>query len=101
MKGPDALMIMIDISKVIQLLQHEVRRIIEQARPWMPLHLFKKHFISDTIKQVFRWMDLVTNIHAAFIKHIQDGKPPLCQLFETFFHKSCWPLRPWMKERPQ
>ena len=73
MKRFYAFMIIIDICIIIQTLQNKMRRIVQADKPVDDYLLFQKHFISDSIIQIFTRMNFITNIHTTFIKIIQYG----------------------------
>ena len=86
-------MIVIYVFKIIETLQNEMGRIIQQAGSWVFVHMFKEHFITDAVMQIFARMNFITKINSALIKFIQDRKPSVGQFFKSCFSESGWTLR--------
>src|SRR4030095_2936554 len=67
----------------------------------MIVYPLQKHFVSNTIKQVFAGMNLVTYVNTTFIEIIKNRPPSLCQFFKTGLYQTSRSLRPWMKSMPK
>src|SRR5450631_227226 len=70
-EGLDALVIDVNIIEIVELLQQEVRRIVEHVRPRVVLHPFEEHLIADAVMQVFAWMNLVADVDAILVGIIE------------------------------
>src|SRR5690606_1046238 len=88
----DTFVVMVDISQVIQALQHEMRRVIQQAGPGVVIHLFQETLVAYPVMQVLARMDFVADIHALLIKHIQYWAPPFSQFGKTRIDQPLWAL---------
>src|SRR5437016_5228121 len=100
-KHLDAAVVQVDELQVIKLLQHEMARVVENIASWMFSHPLEKHFKRGPIVQILARMNLKAQVHARFIKCIQDGPPPLCQLIKSRLNQPRWPLRPRINVRPR
>src|SRR5690625_5855425 len=72
MKHANPLMVDIDKIKILQLLQNEMRRIIQNIGTRMVINFLQKSFKSQPIMEIFARMQFVTYIHTMFIKQIQN-----------------------------
>ena len=59
MKHFNALLIIIDVAKIIEALQYKMRWVIKQACTFMVVYFSQKHFVGNPIVQVFTGMKLV------------------------------------------
>src|SRR5690606_17087622 len=64
----DKLMVMIDISDIIQLLQYKMTWIVQDIHPFMVSGSGQKPFKGIPIVQVLPRMDLITDIYPFLIK---------------------------------
>src|SRR5690606_4496936 len=101
MKCFDAFVIKVDVFDVIELLQYEVRWIVEQAGAGMTFYLLEEHFVCGAVEKVFAGMDLITYINTAFIEFVQNRQPSSREFRKTFFHQPFRTLRPGMKCMPE
>ena len=86
MEHADAFVIDVDIFEVVEALQDEVRRVIEQAGAGMVIRMMKEGLVGDAVVQVFSGMDLIAKVYAVLVKFVQDGKPAGGEFFETGFY---------------
>src|SRR5881394_2442067 len=84
-KGFYAVVIDVDIIEIVELLQQEVRRIVEQVRPRVVVHPFEEHLIADAVMQVFAGMNLVADVDAILVGIVEERGPASCQLIERGF----------------
>jgi hypothetical protein len=82
----DPLMVMVDVSQIIEALQHKMTGIVEQTSPRVLIHFFQEHFITDAVVEVFPWMDLVAEVYSVFVELIKDRPPSFCELREPGLH---------------
>src|SRR5262252_422275 len=59
----DAVVVVVDVVQVVQLLQDEVARVVEQAGALVVADAIEKHLVGFTVVQVFAWMDFVADVH--------------------------------------
>ena len=83
-------MLVIDINKrkVIQLLQNKVAGIVQNLDARMIAGSFQKALKSSAVVQVFAGVDFVADVYPIFIKHIQNGLPPVGQFLKSHFNES-------------
>src|SRR5690349_18497716 len=65
------------------------------------MNVIEKHFIADTVVQVFTRMNLIAKIYAALVEHIQNRQPSICEVLEASFSQAGGSLRPWIHSMPQ
>ena len=100
MKHPDALVVDVDVVQVVELLQHEVARVVENVAALVVVHALQEHLEGDAVVQVLTRMDLVAEVDAGFVESIQDRAPAPCQLVERGLYQPRRALRPRIDERP-
>src|SRR6185369_14360663 len=100
MKHLDALMIDVDVVEVIERLQHEMRRVVEDVAARMIADPLQEHLEGDAIMQVLTGMDLVADIDTDLVIGIEDRFPAFRQFVEGGFDQARGPLRPGIEIRP-
>src|SRR5690606_20763505 len=100
MEHLNALVIMVDKSKIIHALKQEVRWVIKNACAFMIVHFFKKHLVGDSVVNIFTRVDFVTKVNALFVKRIQDRCPSFCKFGKTIVYQPCRTLRPGVDRMP-
>ena len=101
MKHPDAVVVDVDVVQVVELLQHEVARVVEDVAAFVVVHTLQEHLEGDPVVQVLTRMDLVTDVDPGFVVSIQDRAPAPCQLVERGLYQPRRALRPRIDERPR
>ena len=74
MKHPDALVVDVDVVQVVELLQHEVARIVENIAALVAVHTLQEHLERDPVVQVLTRMDLVTDVDPGFVEASRIGR---------------------------
>ena len=101
MERLDALVVVIDEREVVELLQHEVAGVIENARGLVATHGIEESLERHAIVQVFARMDLVAQRNAGFAEHIEHRAPAAREFLESHLHQSRRALRPRIHHGPQ
>src|SRR5690625_865063 len=101
MKHPDPLMIDIDKLKIVEHLQSEVARVIENIGPRVAIDRLQEFFEGDTVVQILTRMQLIADIHSRFIKRVENWQPPVSQFTEAALDQSCRALRPGVDRVPE
>ena len=94
-------MVEVDELQIIQLLQDEVARIVEDPGAGMVSNCREESLEGHTVVQIFSRMKLVAKIHAGFVEGIEYRHPALAKFRESLFNQPFRPLRPRIKERPR
>ena len=84
MKGLDPLVVDVDEGQIVELLQHEVRRIVEDVRTRVLIHGIEEAFEGDSVVQVFAGVQFVAGVDAVLVEHIEDRLPAAAKLGKTF-----------------
>jgi len=83
----------IDVLQVIELLQHEVARVVQQVGAGMGVHPLEEHLIGSAVEQVLARMDLVAEVDAMPVELVEDRGPAAGQLIEGLLHQPGGALR--------
>src|SRR3569833_2492445 len=54
---PDSVVVNVDVVEIVELLQDEVARVVEQVRARVVLHPLEEHFVGDAVVEVLRRKD--------------------------------------------
>ena len=100
-KCANALVIEIEKSQIIQLLQNHVAGIVKNVGARMISDSGEKALEGRAVVQVFAGMQLEAYIHARFVEGIQDRQPAPPQFLERFVDQPRRPLRPGIEKRPR
>ena len=93
-------MIAIDEVEIIELLQHEMRRIEQQARARMVVDRGEEAFPGRAVMDVLAGMDLERAIDAHLFEHVEDRSPATGEFGERFLDQPGGTLRPRIHVRP-
>ena len=94
-------MIDIDIRQVVHLLKMKVAGVIEHIAARMVIDPLQETLEGHAVMQVFAGMDFVADIHALFVKNIQQRSPAPGQFIEGLIEKRLIMRRPRIKIRPR
>src|SRR5581483_1202429 len=100
MKCLDMVLVVVEIADIVQLLQHEMRGIVENMDAGMVARRGEKAFKCNAVVQVFARMDLVRKINAVLFRDIKQRLPAPCQLFEAHLYQSLGTLGPGIHRMP-
>ena len=100
MEDLDALVVEVDELQVVQLLQHEVRRVVKNARPRVLVHGIQEPLECHPVVHVFAGMDLEAHVDARAVERVQDRLPASPQLRKRLLDESRRALWPWIDVRP-
>src|SRR4051812_30304237 len=99
-KGLDALVVDVDESEIVELLQQEMGRVVIDAAAPVPVHLFKEDLEGGAIEHVLARMNLEANVHPLRIIGVEDRRPAAAELFECRVDHPGRALRPRVDEGP-
>src|SRR5258708_212938 len=88
------IVIIVDVLKVIELLQNEVAGIIQNVTAFMLFGCFPESFKCYAIVQILARMNFIAKIHAILVKCIKDRHRSLRKLLETILNETCRALWP-------
>src|SRR2546429_5259970 len=71
----DPLVVVVDEREVIDSLQHEMARVVEDVAATMVADPSQEQLEGQTIVHVFAWVDFETQVDALFIELVQDRAP--------------------------
>jgi hypothetical protein len=93
---PDTLVVKVNVLEVIELLQYEMRRIIQNIAARVVVNRGEKTLESGAIVEILSRVNFVTEINPRFIEDIKDRPPAVCQLPESGLNQSFRALWPWV-----
>ena len=99
-KGEDALVVEIDELEIVQLLQHEMRRVVVDAAALVVADALEQHLERDAVHDVFAGVQLEGDVDADFVGIVEDGLPALGEFVERGLDQAGGTLRPRIDERP-
>ena len=97
----DALVVEVDESGVVELLQQEVARVVEDVRALMIADGFEETLERRAVVQVFAGMDLERDVDAGLVEGIENRPPAPCELLEPGFDEARRSLRPRVHGVPE
>ena len=68
------------IGEIVELLQHEVRRVVENVAALVAADRLEEALEGRAVEQVFAGMDLVGEIASGFVEGVED-RPPAARQF--------------------
>ena len=87
--------------QVVELLQDEVARIVEDVRARMVVHGGEEALERDAVVQVLARVDLEAAVHALFFERVQDRPPAAGEFREAGLDQPDRALRPRVHHRPE
>ena len=99
-EGLDARVVDVDEGQVVELLQHEVARVVKDARARVVVHCGEESFEGYTVMQVFARVQFVADVHAGRVEGVEHRSPALGQFGESLFHEPSGPLWPRVEVGP-
>ncbi len=90
----------VDEPEIVELLQQEVARVVEDVAASMVRRAFKEHLERYAVVQILAGMDLVAEVAAGLVEGVEDRLPAPRQLVERGFDQAGRALRPRIDERP-
>ena len=100
MEHLDAIFVDVDVGEVVELLEHEVRRVVENVAGLVALHSLEKHLEGFAVEDVFTRMHFEAAVLPVGFENIEDGFPALCELIERGLDETRRPLRPRIQIGP-
>ena len=95
----DALVVDVDVVEVVELLQHEVARVVEHGSARVAADALEEHLEGHAVVQVLAGVDLVADVDARIVEGVEDRPPALGQLVEGGLDQPGRPLRPGIDDR--
>ena len=94
-------MVDVDVFEIVELLQHEVRGIVEQVGAPMPPHPLKEHLVARAIMEILTWMNLIADVDSVLVGFVEQRRPALRQLVKGGLDQPGGALRPGIDVRPR
>ena len=101
MERVDALVIDVDEGEIVELLQHEVRGIVEDRAALVALQRVEEALEGRSVEHVFAGMDFVGDVDAGLVIRVEDRLPALGELLERRLDQARRALRPWIEIGPR
>src|SRR5271157_1563870 len=99
----DPLVVDVDEVEIIELLQHEVRRIVVDRAALVALNCVEEALERRPVEQIFARVKLIADVAARVVERVEDRPPPLSQFFEGRLdqpRRALWPrIDEWPRER--
>src|SRR5262249_5183226 len=99
-KCSHTLVIEIEKSQIIELLQNHVARIVQNVGAFVIADSSQKSLEGCAIVEIFAGMQFEARIDAGFFECVQDRQPAAAQFAECLVDETCRPLRKRIKKRP-
>src|SRR5580698_8623293 len=93
-------MIDVDEGEIVELLQHEMRRVIIDRATLVALQRVEEALESGPVEYILAGVDFETDIDSHLVIGVEDGAPAPRQFFESRFDQTLRALRPGIGERP-
>src|SRR5690606_10830273 len=100
-EGLDALVIEIDEREVVELLEHEVARVVKNARARMSADRFDETLERRAVVQILARMQLEADVDARVVERVEYRTPAPRELREPFLDESRRALRPRIDRMPE
>ena len=94
MERLDPLVIDVDEVEIVELLQHEVRRIVVDRAALVALQRIEKALEGGAVEDILAGMKLVADVDAGLVEGIEDRLPALGEFLERGLDQSRRALRP-------
>ena len=98
-EGLDPLVVDVDVVEIVELLQHEVRRIVEDVAALVAFQGLEEALEGGAVENVLAGMDLVGDVAAGVVEGVEDRLPPLRQFLERRLDQPRRALRPRIDDR--
>src|SRR5208283_1313356 len=99
-KRLDPLVIDVDDLEIVELLQHEVRRIVVDRTARVSADRVEEALEGRAVEQVLAGMKLVRHVAAGVVEGVEDWIPALGEFLEGGLDQAGRALRPRIQERP-
>ena len=87
-------MIDVDEGEVVELLQHEMRRVVVDGAALVPAEPLQEHLEGRAVEHVLARMNFVADVDTVLVIDVEDRLPSLRQLAESLLDQARRPLRP-------
>ena len=99
-EGVDALVVDVDEVEVVELLQHEVRRVVVDAAARMAVDALEQHLERRAVHDVLAGMQLEADVDAGVVIGVEDRLPALRELVEGGLDQAGRARRPRVQVGP-
>ena len=96
----NAVVIEVDVLEIVELLDDEVARIVEEVAARVIVEALEKHFESDSVVEIFTGVDLEAEVDVGFVEGVEDWTPAGGEFVEGSLDESSGALRPWVEVGP-
>ena len=93
-------MVDVDEVEIVELLQHEVRRVVENVGALVALQRVEKALKGGSVENIFAGMYLVSDVDARIVEGVEDRPPAFGELLESGLDEARSALGPWIDEGP-
>ena len=97
----NAVVIEVDVFEIVELLDDEVARIVEEVAARVIVEALEKHFEGDAVVEIFAGVDLEAEIDVGFVEGVEDGAPAGGQFVEGGLDEAGGTLRPRVEVGPR
>src|SRR5271166_246893 len=96
----DPLVVDVDELEIVELLQHEVRRIVVDRAALVALDRVEEALERRSVEQVLAGMELISDVAAGVVERVEDRRPAFGELLERRLDQARRALRPGIEKRP-
>src|SRR5690606_34569463 len=100
-EGLDALVVVVDELEIVELLQHEMARVVQDAGTRVSADRVEEALERHAVVQVLAGMDLEAQIDARLVERVENRAPAAAELGEAFVDETRGTLRPRIHRVPQ
>lgn len=101
MEGFDELAVDFDVADVVEALEDEMGRVVEDVDAWVIARGLAEALEGDAVMKIFAGMDFEGEINAVFFRGVEDGEPAFSELGEAGFDKAFGALWPGIHSGPE
>ena len=96
----DALVIDVDEGEIVELLQHEVRGVVQDVAALVAVQRLQEPFERRAVENVLAGVNFIGDVDAGVVERIEDRLPALGEFRERGLDQARGALRPGIDERP-
>ena len=97
----NAVVIEVDVFEIVELLDDEVARIVEEVAARVIVEALEKHFERHAVVEIFAGVDLEAEVDVGFVERVKDGAPASGQFVEGGLDEAGGALRPRVEIGPR
>ena len=93
-------MVDVDEVEIVELLQHEMRRVVVDLGARMVVQPLEEHLEGDAVDQVLAGVELIADVHAMLVEGVEQRLPAPGELVEGLLDEARRARRPGIDEGP-